>query len=120
YIFIKIKNFLIMKIIFRVFFFCLILFSQTSHALSVPTNFAIFDATQTEQPAKKNTPPNPRNLRPNWWEYFEVKKEQLSERIQETKASLNNIITAVPQSQQEEAIKLVREIIANLDAYEKE
>jgi hypothetical protein len=100
------------QILFRIALFCFFLVSaqpvysspmveKVKELLSLEVN------QQTEQP-------NPFELSPNWWTYFEMEGELLSERVILYEKFLNNLLAEVPIEKKVDAEILIKKIIFNL------
>ncbi len=64
-------------------------------------------------------PPNPQELRAEWWRYFEVEPDKLRPRIAETLSRLETLVAGAPASQQDNLRDLLERLRVNLQALPK-
>lgn len=64
-------------------------------------------------------PPNPADLKPSWWKYYDVDAERLTVRIQKTEEILQNIMAELSAQNREDAAPVVKEIIIQLRTYQE-
>lgn len=62
-------------------------------------------------------PPDPANLRANWWSYYEVDQERLGVRIEKTKEVLDRLTSDLSLQQKELAIPIIHQIVIGLNTY---
>ncbi len=68
----------------------------------------------------KDTPlsaPNPKELHPLWWNYFDADGEELQQRIQLTLHSLQGIYSSLSIEDQTIALPLINKIVATLPLF---
>lgn len=81
-------------------------------SLMDPLGISKDDAHQTPP-----EPPSPRNLDPQWWDYFAVPLDQLNSRIESVVGGLDKLSQELEGSQAEAAKPLIARISTNLKSY---
>lgn len=74
------------------------------------------DPLQTQADKERVGPPEPANLQPAWWDYFNIKGEELERRIQNTLERLETLPDELPEKTAKAARPLIEAIRANLQA----
>lgn len=65
------------------------------------------------------SPPNPLELKKNWWRYFDVSEEKFHERVVSYKEFLDGMLSYEKGEEQEELSQLKEEVFGQLELYDK-
>ncbi len=109
-----------MNKIFSIFYIFISIFISIQGEIHAGKTLALIDIPTGNVEKQELTPPNPRKLSGDWWEYYNVPAKQLPERILQTRNFLNEALKAVADQEREKASELVNDILANLEALAKE
>lgn len=74
--------------------------------------------TQESAPADV-APPDPKQLRAEWWRYFDVGPDQLAQRVAETLSRIEKLIAAAPLNQKDRLKDTLERLRINLQALPK-
>lgn len=88
-------------------------FALITHAVTVPYVDRVQPKTETEEVTET---PQPADLKPNWWRYFEVTGDKLDRRINETLQQLEATVHDLPRDTADAARPLLDRLRANLNA----
>lgn len=100
-----------------VFFLFLSFFQGTPLYCSSEAAAAVVDGLGLESLVKKElSVPNPLELNPQWWNYFNVEGEELKKRISSTNAYLHEVYATLPFEDQSVALPIINKIATSLNA----
>lgn len=91
---------------FRIGLFSLIAFSSLTYASSGTAPSSVL--------AQELPPPNPLDLSPSWWNYYNVQGEELLIRIQRSEKQLESLKTTLSPTEEQEASPYIERIVSIL------